>query len=73
MNYAADLYWGEQAAAAAWFLDEAGGNQDQNVYTIAIKDTMANSHQNVQVRAESNAGSTVLYSTGTQSNTSLLI
>lgn len=73
VKYASDPYWGEKAAAAAWFLDEAGGNQDQNVYTIAIKDTMANSHQNVQVRAESNSGSTVLYSTGTQSNTSLLI
>lgn len=73
VKYASDPYWGEKAAAAAWFLDEAGGNQDQNVYTIAIKDTLASSHQNVAVRADSNAGSTVLYSTGTQSNTALLI
>lgn len=73
VKYASDPYWGEKAAAVAWSLDQAGGGKDQNVYTIAIKDTMANSHQNVQVRAESNAGSTVLYSTGTQSNTSLLI
>lgn len=73
VKYASDPYWGEKAAAAVWFLDEAGGSKDQYAYTVGIKDTQPNSHQNLPVRADSNSGSTVLYSTGTQSNTSFLI
>lgn len=73
VKYASDPYWGEKAAAVAWKLDAAGGNADQYAYTLAIKDTLASSHNNLPVRSESNAGAAVMYKTGTQSNTSFLV
>lgn len=73
VKYASDPYWGEKAAANAWLLDEIGGNKDRYRYTMGIKDTLPSSHQNLPIRAGSNAGAAVMYNTGTQSNTSFLL
>ncbi|MGC4019354.1 MAG: S-layer homology domain-containing protein [Muricomes sp.] len=73
VKYASDPYWGEKAAANAWLLDGIGGSKDQYMYTVAIKDTLSSSHQNLAVRTGSNASAAVIYTTGTQSNTSFLL
>lgn len=73
VKYASDPYWGEKAAQIAYILDEAGGNRDQGMYTIGIKDTLAGSHQNLSVRAEARADAATMYRTGTQSDTAFLI
>ena len=73
MKYASDPYWGEKAANVAYALDAAQGSQDYGQYTIGVKDTLASSHQTVNVRNASSTSSTVLYSTGSASNYSVLI
>lgn len=75
VKYASDPYWGEKAAAVAWTLDKAGNNIDQYQYTIGIKGTerRTNSHENVNVRAQSNTECTVLYKTGEQKESAVLI
>ena len=57
----------------AYALDAAQGSQDYGQYTIGVKDTLASSHQTVNVRNASSTSSTVLYSTGSASNYSVLI
>lgn len=54
-------------------MDQAAGSQDCGSYTIGIKDTLASSHNTVNVRQESNTSSTVLYQTGTSANYAVLI
>ena len=73
--YASDPYWGEKAAAVAWTLDKAGNNQDQYQYTIGIKGTVgqSNPHINVNIRAKSNVDSTILYQSGKQRESAVLI
>ncbi len=73
VKYASDPYWGEKAANVAYALDAAQGSQDYGQYTIGVKDTLASSHQTVNVRNASSTSSTVLYSTGSASNYSVLI
>ena len=73
VKYASDPYWGEKAANIAYNLDQAAGSQDCGSYTIGIKDTLASSHNTVNVRQESNTSSTVLYQTGTSANYAVLI
>lgn len=73
VKYASDPYWGEKAANIAYNLDQAAGSQDCGNYTIGIKDTLASSHNTVNVRQESNTSSTVLYQTGTSANYAVLI
>ena len=73
VKYASDPYGGEKIANIAWNLDARGGNRDQYKYTIAIKDPIATQHNTVLVRSESNANSTVMYKSGTQSNTAFLL
>ena len=73
VKYASDPYWGEKAASIAYNLDQAAGSQDCGSYTIGIKDTLASSHNTVNVRQESNTSSTVLYQTGTSANYAVLI
>lgn len=73
VKYASDPYWGEKAANVAYALDAAQGGADYGLYTIGVKDTLASSHQTVNVRNESNTSSTVLYTTGRASNYSVLI
>lgn len=72
-SYASDPYWGEKAAAVMWKLDRANGSKDANKYTIAIKDTINSSHITLNVRKESSASSTRLYSTVPQSNIAFLV
>lgn len=73
VKYASDPYWGEKAANVAYALDAAQGSQDYGQYTIGVKDTLASSHQTVNVRNASSTSSTVLYTTGQASNYSVLI
>lgn len=73
VKYASNPYGGEFVANIAWNLDARGGNKDQYKYTIAIKDPIATQHNTVLVRSENNANSTVMYKSGTQSNTAFLL
>ena len=69
VKYASDPYWGEKAAAVAWQLDSRCGGSDAGRYTIGIK----TSSTDVNVRSQSSASSTVLYKTGSQVSSSVLI
>ena len=71
--YASDPYWGEKAASHAWLLDRSGKYKDKNKYTLGIKDTIATSHSNVNVRKTASTSSKVLYTTGGSSNYSVII
>ncbi len=71
VKYASDPYWGEKAASIAWSLDSDGA--DRNKYTIGVKDTISTGHTDLNVRKESSASSTKLFSTGSQSNHAFLI
>lgn len=73
--YASDPYWGEKAAAVAWTLDKAGSNMDQYQYTIGIKGTVGQSelHANMNIYSQSNTESTVLYKSGKQRESAVLI
>lgn len=71
VKYASDPYWGEKAAAIAWSFDTAG--TDRNRYSIGIKDTLSTGHTDLNVRKESSAASTKLFSTGTQSSHAFIL
>lgn len=73
VKYASDPYWGEKAANVMWTLDRAGGMRDAQKYTVAIKDTLSNQHVTLNIRKESSAGSTRLYSTTSQSNIAFIV
>lgn len=70
VKYASDPYWGEKAAHYAWILSDS---TDQYQYTIGIKDTLSTEHTDLNVRKETSASSTKLFSTGTQSNHAFII
>lgn len=72
-SYASDPYWGEKAANVMWTLDRANGSKDAKKYTIAIKDTINSQHITLNVRKESSASSTKLYSTVSQANIAFLV
>lgn len=73
VKYASDPFWGEKAAAAMWSLDKNGGSKDSGKYTIGIKDTLASSHNTVNVRSSNTTSSTALYNTGNSSNYAVLL
>lgn len=63
VKYASDPYWGEKAAANAWRIDEYLGGKDSNRYTIAIKDTLSNNHNNFDIKSSTSDSSATLYTT----------
>ena len=71
VKYASDPYWGEKAANIAWSLDSEG--RDRYKYTLGVKDADGIGHIDLNVRQESNASSTRLFSTKTQSSHAFLI
>lgn len=71
VKYASDPYWGEKAANIAWNLDSDG--IDRYRYTLGIKDTMNTQHTDLNVRKDSNASSTKLFSTGNQSDHAFIV
>lgn len=73
VSYASNPYWGEEIANVAWNLDKAGGYKDKEKYTIGIKDTDNVTHNSVNVRKGSSTATTILYTTGSHSNYSVLI
>lgn len=73
VRYASDPYWGEKAANIAYNMDKSQGSKDYNKYTIAIKNTIASDHDNVNVRKEASTSSTVLYQTGGEANYAVII
>lgn len=73
VSYASNPYWGEEIANVAWNLDKAGGYKDTGKYTIGIKDTDNVTHNSVNVRKGSSTATTILYTTGSHSNYSVLI
>lgn len=73
VKYASDPFWGEKAAAVMWSLDKNGGSKDSGKYTIGIKDTLASSHNTVNVRSANSTSSTALYNTGNSSNYAVLL
>lgn len=60
VSYASDPYWGEKAAQFYYTIDDAGGMQDFNKYTLAIKTDASN----IGIYKEPNTSSTLLYKTG---------
>lgn len=73
VSYASDPYWGEKAANVAWTLDKSAGSTDCGTYTIGIKDTLATTHNSVNVRAGSSTSSTALYKTGAWTSYAVLL
>ena len=73
VKYASDPYWGEKAASIARMLDATGGSDDENRYTIGIKDSIATDHYQYNLRQNANTSSAVPYQTGTASNYSFII
>ena len=73
VKYASDPYWGEKAAAVAWQLDENGGNQDQYIYTLGVKDMISSDHTNLNIRKEATTASDIIYKTKAQSNHTFII
>ena len=73
VKYASDPYWGEKAANIAYTLDSIGDNKDYGTYTIGIKDTVSTDHTCVNVRAESNTSSSILYTTEKITNYAVLL
>lgn len=72
VKYASDPYWGEKAASIAWVLDSEG--KDRYKYTLGIKDVISGvGYIDLNVRKDSNASSSQLFTTGTQTNHSFLI
>ena len=74
VKYASDPYWGEKAAAVAWNLDRSLV-LDQEKYTIGIKTPLMGTspYTSVNIRSESNTGSAVLYESGMQMDSAVLI
>lgn len=73
VSYASDPYWGEKAANIAYTLDQVGGNKDQGIYTIGIKDTVPTKHTDLKVRKGSSTSTEIIYQTGKWSNYAFLI
>lgn len=71
VKYASDPYWGEKAAACAWILDADG--TDRNKYTIGVKDINGIDHTDMNIRKESSASSTKIFSTGKQTTQAFLL
>lgn len=71
VKYASDPYWGEKAANIAWNLDS--GEKDRYKYTIGVKDASGTTHTDLNIRKDSSAASTSLFTTGKQTGQAFIV